>query len=275
MATRKVNFWDSTSHEEAWEPPAGTQPRSKQETADTFAAHLSVTGTTTSSTTPAGELMTTETAAAAAPSRAAPAAADSHLERADAASAKSASSESSVENVDDTAPTNAHQEVSSDQEDGELAATHDRGPSAAEVAVGKPEAAPPLSATTKLAAAAEHPTAAAEATAGHAGAMVVPSSDVAALGRSIAERALAALHTLCHDVPQLVRLAVEAEIRLQDWQMFAAKQQGAVDKASPDEALTWRDFQDHVHWRWRSIEASMPDALAQAQQLRVCLSCAN
>lgn len=273
MATGKVYFWDSTTDEVAWEPPAGTQPRSKQETADTFAAHISAISTAPTSKTSAAEAAATETAATAALSAAAPAAVDSRLEGADAAAAKSASSESSVEHMDDTAPAEAQEQASSDQEDGELAATHDRATSTAEVAVAKFQAARPLSATSKLTDAAGHPVAAAGATGRHPDAIAVPSSDVAALGRSIAEQAQAALHTLCHDVPQLVRLAVEAEIRLQDWQMFAAKQQSAADKALPDEALTWKDFEDHVQWRWRSIEASMPDALTQAQQLRVRLSC--
>ena len=272
MATGKVYFWDSTTDEVAWEPPAGTQPRSKQETADTFAAHISATSTAPTSETPAAEATATETAATAAPSAAAPAAIDS-LEGADAAAAKSASSESSVEHMDDTSPAEAHQQAISDQEDGELAATHDRATSTAEVAVATSQAARPLSATSNLTDAAGHPVAAAEATGRHPDAIAVPSSHVAALGRSIAEQAQAALHTLCHDMPQLVRLAVEAEIRVQDWQMFAAKQQSAADKALPDEALSWKDFEDHVQWRWRSVEASMPDALAQAQQLRVRLSC--
>lgn len=263
MATGKVYFWDSITDEVAWEPPTNTQPRSKQETADTFAAHVSATSGAPGTSQPA----TPTSAASGVPaSSAAKAAADNDSQMSDAAPAGASVSSESSEELADTSTADFGEQINPDQEEGEVDQASDRPALATQAAAARLS-----SANNDLAATALHHMAPTDTLASQAGSPLLPSADVAALGQQTAARVQAALHRLCQGVPQLVRLAVEADIRLQDWQMFAAKQQAAFDKAQPSEALSWQDFQDHVQWRWRSIEAAMPEAVAQAEELRVSL----
>ena len=265
MATGKVYFWDSITDEVAWEPPTDTQPRSKQETADTFAAHISATSGAPGTSQPAAP---TSAASGVPASSAATAAADKDSQMSDAAPAgASVSSESSAEELADTSTAEFGEQIDPNHEEGEVNETSDRPAIATQATAAR--LAP---ASNDLAATALHHIASTDTPTLQVGSPLLPSADVAALGQHIAAQVQAALHRLCQGVPQLVRLAVEADIRLQDWQMFAAKQQAAVDKAQPSEALSWQDFQDHVQWRWRSIEAAMPEAVAQAEELRVSFS---
>ena len=94
-----------------------------------------------------------------------------------------------------------------------------------------------------------------------------PDTQVGVSGQQTCDELRQATHRLCCNVPQLVRLAIEAEIRLQDWRMFSSKQQRAVDQSLPQRALSWTDFQDHMQWRWQSIQAALPGALVEAEQL--------
>ena len=259
MATGKVYFWDSITDEVAWEPPTNTQPRSKQATADTFAAHICAT-----SNAPGTSQSATLTSAV---STAAAAVADKDTQMNDAAPAGASVSSESSEELADTSTAEFGEQIDPNQEEGEVDEAADRPVIATQAAAARLALA-----NNDLAATALHHMAPTDTLASQAGSPRLPSADVAALGQQTAAQVQAALHRLCQGVPQLVRLAVEADIRLQDWQMFAAKQQAAVDKAQLSEALSWQDFQDHVQWRWRSIEAAMPEAVAQAEELRVSFS---
>lgn len=101
-----------------------------------------------------------------------------------------------------------------------------------------------------------------------AGTVQVPDAHIGVSGQQTCDQLRQATHRLCRNVPRLVRLAVEAEIRMQDWQMFSSKQQRAVDQSLPHAALSWTDFQDHMQWRWQSIQAAVPGALSEAEKLQ-------
>ena len=243
MASGKVYFWNDSNDEVAWEPPIGSQPRSKQETDHNFAAHLSATRTAA-----AADQLSTEPA----PATVSLANGEKDATAAPAAKAEdvlavttngigeeaATSSDSSAEAMEEGLPAGTQQNKA-EQEEGQLSDD-------ATAAAAGPAAEQPASASVSA-----------------------PSSAVAALGQQVLGQSQQALQSLCPGVPQLVRLAIEAEIRLQDWHMFAAKQHSAAARALPEEALSWEDFQDHVQWRWRSIEAAMPEAVAQAHKLRV------
>lgn len=228
MATGKVYFWDSATDEVAWEPPAGTQPRSKHDNAATFAAHVS-----------AADMPTAGGAAEADASASATPVATSTVEvqapeaagTSDAADVKQAG-HASAGSPAHTGPPKSTE----DQEDGQLAEERSASRS-------PPPAAVPLT----------HPPA--------------PDTQLGALGQQVVDQIRSSTHSLCRNIPQLVRLAVEAEIRLQDWHMFSTKQRQAVDASQAEAAVSWTDVQDHLRWRWQSITAALPAAVQEAQQL--------
>lgn len=264
MASGKVYFWDSTTDEVAWDPPAGTQPRSKQETADTFAAHISANSTAPNSQrTAAAESAASEGAALASAEAAVPTAAAAAAAAAQQGShSESASHEGPINAVHATeVPAETAQHVTAEQE-GDIKADISSGMASAD------QAALPAAST---AAQASQPTPAtlSALTVAVETSVPPPSASVAALGTQTAQEVQAALLAFCPGIPHLVRLAVEAEVRQQDWQMFAAKQQTAADQGLPGGVLSWKDFQDHVQWRWHSMQAALPDAVAQARELQV------
>ncbi|DBB04500.1 TPA: hypothetical protein ACH3X1_012595 [Trebouxia sp. C0004] len=236
MASGKVYFWEHDTDEVAWEPPPGGKPRSKQANAVTFAAHSSPANPPISLGAPD---MAGEDAAAV------PAHANGDVEvHAESDSRQmgqtntpyagnmherlqASTSEGSSEHAD--------QRSSEEKEDGQLAE------------VGSAQAPAPAAASSVQ--------------------LDAPDAHVGVSGQQTCAEMRQATHRLCFNVPQLVRLAVEAEIRLQDWRMFSSKQQRAVDESMPQGALSWTDFQDHMQWRWQSIQAALPGAIAEAEQL--------
>ncbi len=238
MASGRVYFWESDSDEVAWEPPPGAKPRSKQDNAVTFAEHTAAE-TPMTSTAPAETAVSVGAAGTAPPTAKDtmagnnPGASAGHTPGGDAADGvyhkqQARTSEGSSEQ--------AERLSSEEREDGQLAE------------VGSADAL-------------------ASAAAG-AGVFAVPDTQVGVFGQQICDHLRSVTQTLCCNVPQLVRLAIEAEARMQDWQMFSSKQQRAVDKCLPQEALSWTDVQDHMQWRWQSIQAAVPGALTEAKQLQ-------
>ncbi|DBA73897.1 TPA: hypothetical protein ACH3X2_009548 [Trebouxia sp. C0005] len=235
MASGKVYFWEQDTDEVAWEPPPGAKPRSRQANAVTFTAHSSPAD-------PPSSLGTPDMPGAAA---AVPAHADvdvevhgeSHSRQMGQADGpyvgnmherpQASTSEGSSEHID--------QHSSEEKEDGQLAE------------VGSAQASTPAAASSEV--------------------VDAPDAQVGVAGQQTCDELRQATRRLCCNVPQLVRLAVEAEVRLQDWHMFSSKQQRAVDESLPQGALCWKDFQDHMQWRWQSIQAALPGAVAEAEQL--------
>ena len=232
MASGKVYFWDSATDEVAWEPPPGAQPRSKQDNAATFAAHVSATDTPS-----AGTAGTAGAAADAAAHADGPAATGiGEVQASDAAGTGDVAVDRQAASTSEGSP--AHTGPPSgeeDREEGQLAEVRSASRS--------PPLTPPLTNPQPL------------------------DPQLGVLGQQVVDQIRQSTHRLCRNIPQLVRLAVEAEIRLQDWQMFSAKQQQAADSAQAQTAVTWTDIQDHLRWRWQSITASLPAALEEAQQL--------
>jgi len=236
MGSGQVYFWEHDTDEVAWEPPPGGKPRSKQANAVTFAAHSSPADPPISLATP--DMPAAD--AAAEPAHAngdveVHAESDSRqMGQTDGPDAgnmherqQGSASEGSSEHAD--------QRSSKEKEDGQLAE------------VGSAQASAPAAASSEQ--------------------LDAPDTQVGVSGQQTCDELRQATHRLCCNVPQLVRLAVEAEIRLQDWGMFSSKQQRAVDESLPQGALSWTDFQDHMQWRWQSIQAALPGALAEAEQL--------
>ena len=53
----------------------------------------------------------------------------------------------------------------------------------------------------------------------------------------------AAAEQLCGQAPLLVRLAIEAEVRLRDWQALAAMQRQAAETSNTAGLLSWESYQ--------------------------------
>ena len=236
MSSGQVYFWEHDTDEVAWEPPPGGKPRSKQANAVTFATHISPADPPISLATP--DMPGAD--AAAVPAHAngdveVPAETDSRQMGQTDGPYASNMHERQQGSASEGSSEHADQRSSEEKEDGQLAE------------VESAQAAAPAAASSEP--------------------LDAPDAQVGVSGQQTCDELRQATHRLCCNVPQLVRLAVEAEIRLQDWRMFSSKQQRAVDESLPQEALSWLDFQDHMQWRWQSIQAVLPGALAEAEQL--------
>ena len=235
MASGKVYFWDSATDEVAWEAPPGTRPRSKHDNAATFAAHTSPADTSTAGT---ADMAGTAGVASGSADHAsggsqAPDAADTAAAAAVAAVVDKQVASASAGSPGHTGPPSSEE----DCEDGQLAEARSASPSPAVEQPPQPIKVPPL------------------------------DPQLGVLGQQVVNQLRQSTHQLCRNIPQLVRLAVEAELRLQDWQMFSSKQQRAVESSQAQAAVSWTDVQDHLRWRWQSITAALPAAQQEAQQL--------
>ena len=237
MASGKVYFWDSATDEVAWEAPPGTQPRSKHDNAATFAAHVSPADPPTAGT--ADMAGTAGIASGSADHASGPSTtASGGTQAPDAAVAAAAIVDKQVASASAGSPGHSGPPSSEkDREDGQLAEVRSASPSPAVEQPPQP---------TKPSA---------------------PDPQLGVLGQQVVDQLRLSTHQLCHNIPQLIRLAVEAEVRLQDWQMFSIKQQQAVDASQAQAAVSWTDVQDHLRWRWQSITAALPAAQQEAQQL--------
>ena len=231
MASGKVYFWDSDTNEVAWQPPANAKPRSKHDNAATFAAHVSANDVAVTA------MDTDPAAAAAAAPGSTPIASSDTAQALDNGAQGAAGNDKQAARSTDITLAQTDQLSSEEEEDGQLEAG--TGPVAREA---------PAQAVLAL-----------------------PEAQVGMVGQQVVDLLRQSNHRLCRNIPQLVRLAVEAEIRQRDWQMFSSKQQRAVDQSQPEAAVTWADIQDHMQWRWQSIQAALPAAVAEAQQLHSCM----
>ncbi len=75
----------------------------------------------------------------------------------------------------------------------------------------------------------------------------------------------AAAEQLCGPAPLLVRLAVEAEVRLRDWQALAASQRRAAGAGSAAGSLSWGSYQSKVQAELELLQGALPGALQEAQ----------
>ena len=240
MASGKVYFWDSATDEVAWEAPPGAQPRSKHDNAATFAAHLAPAATPTADI--AGMAGTAGTAGPASgsadgPSATASSGGGAQAPDAAAAAAAVADDKQGVTASDGSPAKTGPASEGDDHEDGQLAEVRSAGSPPAVEEPPQLKTPPP------------------------------PDPQLGELGQQVVNQLRQLTHRLCRNIPQLVRLAVEAELRLQDWHMFSTKQQQAVEASQAQAAVSWTDVQDHLRWRWQSITAALPTAVEEAQQL--------
>ena len=70
-------------------------------------------------------------------------------------------------------------------------------------------------------------------------------------------------------MPAIVRLAVEAEVRSQDWELLGEAQRRAVRQADCPAALCWGSFQAHMVDRVRHLVAELPKAAEEARKVQV------
>ena len=236
MASGKVYFWDSATDEVAWETPPGAHPRSKHDNAATFAAHVAPAATSAADTAgiagTAGAASDTADGPAATTSSGVAQAPDA------AAAAVAAADDKQGVPASGTSPANTRPySEGEDHEDGQLAEVRSAG--------SPPAVEEPPQLTTPP----------------------PPDPQLGVLGQQVVDQLRQSTHRLCRNIPQLVRLAVEAELRLQDWHMFSTKQQQAVEASQAQTAVSWTDVQDHLRWRWQSITAALPTAVEEAQQL--------
>lgn len=83
--------------------------------------------------------------------------------------------------------------------------------------------------------------------------------------RELLAQSWAAAEQLCGPAPQLVRLAVEAEVRLRDWQALAAVQRQAAESGGAAGALSWASYQRAVRAKLELLQGALPGALQEAQ----------
>ena len=83
--------------------------------------------------------------------------------------------------------------------------------------------------------------------------------------RDLLAQSWAAAEQLCGSAPLLVRLAVEAEVRLRDWQALAAAQRQAAESGSAAGALSWDSYQRAVRAELELLQGALPGALQEAQ----------
>lgn len=238
MASGKVYFWDSATDEVAWEAPPGAQPRSKHDNAATFAAHVSPAATLTADMAGIADTAGVASGAADGPSATTGSGGAQDSGAANTAAAVAAADDKQGVTASDESPANTGpSSEGEDHEDGQLAEVGSAGsPPAAEEPPQLPTPPP-------------------------------PDPQLGELGQQVVDQLRQSTHRLCRNIPQLVRLAVEAELRLQDWHMFSTKQQQAAEASQAQTAVSWTDVQDHLRWRWQSIIAALPTAVEEAQQL--------
>lgn len=234
MGSGKVYFWDSATDEVAWEAPPGAQPRSKHDNAATFAAHVAPAATSAAGLADTGAASGSADGPSATTSSGGAQAPDTANT---AAAVAAAEGKQGVTASDGSYPKTGPASEGDDPEDGQLAEAR---PASSPPAVEEP---PQLNLPPP------------------------PDPQLGELGQQVVDQLRQSTHRLCRNIPQLVRLAVEAELRLQDWHMFSTKQQQAVEASQAQTAVSWTDVQDHLRWRWQSITAALPTAVEEAQQL--------
>lgn len=79
------------------------------------------------------------------------------------------------------------------------------------------------------------------------------------------EQSWAAAEQLCGPAPLLVRLAIEAEVRLRDWRALAAQQKQAAEASDAAASLSWASFEIAARISWEQLQGALPRALQEAQ----------
>ncbi len=64
------------------------------------------------------------------------------------------------------------------------------------------------------------------------------------------------------ELPLLVRLAVEAEVRAADWRALAAQQAAAAAAGQPGEAVCWPSLERHTVSRVKQLLEALPEVNA-------------
>ncbi|EFJ43274.1 hypothetical protein VOLCADRAFT_106914 [Volvox carteri f. nagariensis] len=82
-------------------------------------------------------------------------------------------------------------------------------------------------------------------------------------------RAAAARAAAGVDLPPLVRLAVEAQIRAEDWRQLSAQQSAAAAAGQPADAVCWPTLERHWVHRIKQLLEALPAARAEMQRMRL------
>lgn len=94
----------------------------------------------------------------------------------------------------------------------------------------------------------------------------MPLEEVGSCGEALLKKAWEASERLCGPAPLLVRLAVEVEVRLRDWNALSKRQRQAAASKRLDMSLSWAGYQQIVQASLRSLEAAFPLAVEEAQR---------
>ncbi|GLI62519.1 hypothetical protein VaNZ11_005176 [Volvox africanus] len=81
--------------------------------------------------------------------------------------------------------------------------------------------------------------------------------------------AAAAAKCFLQDLPPLVRLAVEAQVRAADWRELSAQQAAAAVTGQPADAVCWPTLERHIVSRVKELLEALPAANAETQRLRL------
>lgn len=104
--------------------------------------------------------------------------------------------------------------------------------------------------------------------------IAVPDESVGSTGEALLARAWKAAERLCGPTPLLVRLAVEAEVRLRDWRSMSKAQATAARSGDASASLAWPGYEAHVARVWRQLEAAFPLALQEAERSSAAVAAA-
>ncbi len=78
-------------------------------------------------------------------------------------------------------------------------------------------------------------------------------------------QAWGAAERLCGPTPLLVRLAVEAEVRLRDWRALMAVQHASAEAGDAKALLSWEVYQGSARASLELLQGALPGALQEAQ----------
>ncbi|GAB4822424.1 hypothetical protein N2152v2_009470 [Parachlorella kessleri] len=105
-----------------------------------------------------------------------------------------------------------------------------------------------------------------------AGLLALPSADVAVEAGAVAQRCTEAAGSWLDTVPQVVRLAVEAQSLFTLLSLFSQQQAAAAQARSPTAAFCWPGFEETIRRALAALESQLPAAVDAARQVQSSLA---
>lgn len=83
----------------------------------------------------------------------------------------------------------------------------------------------------------------------------LPSEDIGATSAALVHMVWGAMEKISGgSIPTIVRLAVEAEVRWRDWQVFSGIQSAAAASRDPNEAFSWLKYESYIRDNMEALQ---------------------